>query len=58
MIIFCIWVPTDFLPKEQQHTRTNQTLLEMVQTYKGTADIEAEKLQHKKSFYNLVDEKW
>ena len=27
----------------------------MVQTYKGTSDPEAAKLQHKQAFYNLVD---
>ena len=27
----------------------------MVQRYKGTSDLEEENLQHKKAFYNLVD---
>ena len=46
-----------FLTIEKQHRKTNQALLKMARKYKGNDDIEVEKIRHKQSFYNLVDEK-
>ena len=57
MMILRICVLTYFLTIEQQHGTTNQSLLKMAQKYKGNDDIEVEKIRHKQSFYNLVDEK-
>ena len=58
MVIFPIWVITDCLAKEQQHSTTIHPLLKMVQTYKGSDDLEVEKLWQKQAFYNLVGKIW
>ena len=49
-----VWVLTYFLAMENHHKKYNHPLLNMVQTYKGTDDIEIEKLTKNHAFYNLV----
>ena len=58
MVTLRVWVLPYCLATEQKYATTNQSLLKMVWTYKGGADLEAENFRHKQALYNLVDQRW